>query len=345
MVAVKANEVEGALRRRGPATAVLLFYGPDAGLIAERARAAAESGVDDPADPFQLVRLDGDTVADDPGRLVDEAGTMGLFGGRRAIWVRPTSRNLAPAADALLGSAPLRDTLVVIEAPDLTRTAPLTALCERSPHALALPCYADREEALGAMVDATLRENGLAIGREARGLLLASLGGDRLATRAELAKLMLYAHGCGEITVADVEAVVSDVSALALDSVIDAAFAGSLAAADVGFRRVLAEGTSPTTLLTAALGHALALSAGRADLDAGKPVDMAMRAWRRLHFTREPLVKTHLRLWNEAALLRTVDRLQADALDARRMSGLAAAIAGRRVLDIAATARRLSRRR
>ena len=73
--------------------------------------------MDDPADPFQLIRLDGDDIAGDPGRLADEAGTMGLFGGRRALWIRSTSRNIAPAVDAVLKSD-LQDTTIVIEAGD-----------------------------------------------------------------------------------------------------------------------------------------------------------------------------------------------------------------------------------
>src|SRR3712207_6540145 len=97
MVAVKAGDVEGRLRRPDPRTPLLLVYGPDGGLVHERARLAAESAVDDPSDPFQLIRIDGDLVAADPGRLADEAGTTGLFGSRRALWVKPTSRNLAPA--------------------------------------------------------------------------------------------------------------------------------------------------------------------------------------------------------------------------------------------------------
>src|SRR5215210_6523953 len=241
MVAVKGHEVEAALRRRHPNVSVLLFFGPDAGRVAERARAAAERAVDDPADPFQLVRIDGDALAADPARLMDEVGTIGLFGGRRAIWVRPTTRNLAPALDPLLKAAPSRDALVVIEAPDLNRSSPLRVTCERSPRALALPCYADRDRDLGDLVDKTLREAGLSINREARAFLLASLGGDRMATRAELTKLVLYAHGQREVALSDIEAVISDVSGLALDAVVDSAFAGQRGATDAGFRRLTAE--------------------------------------------------------------------------------------------------------
>src|SRR5215203_2478006 len=119
MVAVKAGNVEGALRRADAHTPVILIYGPDTGLVAERARAAAERAVDDPADPFQLVRVDGDALAADPARLIDEAGTIGLFGGKRAIWVRPTSRNLTLALDLMLKADLIRDALVVVEAADL----------------------------------------------------------------------------------------------------------------------------------------------------------------------------------------------------------------------------------
>src|SRR4051812_21862335 len=115
MTAVKAGAVEATLRRLDPGVGVLLFYGAGAGLVAERAKAAAERAVDDASDPFQLVQLDGDALAADQARLVDEAGTIGLFGARRAIRVKPSSRNLAPAVDAVLGAS-VQDALIVLEA-------------------------------------------------------------------------------------------------------------------------------------------------------------------------------------------------------------------------------------
>ncbi|TDN21357.1 DNA polymerase III subunit delta, partial [Lactobacillus crispatus] len=76
MTAVKAGEIEGLIRRGpDPRIPVILVYGPDTGLVTERARKLAEDFVDDPADPFALVRIDGDALAADPGRLCDEAGT------------------------------------------------------------------------------------------------------------------------------------------------------------------------------------------------------------------------------------------------------------------------------
>ncbi|HVL72655.1 MAG TPA: DNA polymerase III subunit delta [Beijerinckiaceae bacterium] len=340
MTAVKAGAVEAALRRLDPAVPVLLFYGPDAGLVAERARAAASAAVDDPADPFQLIRLEGEAVAGDPGRLADEAGTIGLFGTRRAIWVRIGGRtNLAPALAAVL-DMPLSDTRIVVEAGELTKSSPLRTLCERSPRALALPCYADEGEGLDRVVDETLRAAGLAIGREARATLVASLGGDRLATRSELAKLVLYAHGRREVTVEDVDAVVSDVSGLAIDAVIDAAFGGRPAGVAEDYRRLEAEGTHPSVVLGAALRHALGLLSARIEIEAGRPPDIALRgAFPRLHFKREKAIQGHLATWRTASLRRAVERLQGAILQTRQLPDLADACALDLLLKIAARGR------
>ena len=50
------------LARPDPGRPIILLYGPDAGLVRERADALLASAVDDPNDPFSLVRLDGDEL-------------------------------------------------------------------------------------------------------------------------------------------------------------------------------------------------------------------------------------------------------------------------------------------
>ena len=317
MTAVKAGEVEGLLRRGpDPRIALLLVYGPDSGLVGERARRLAEGAVDDPADPFQLVRLEGDAVVSDPGRLVDEATTVALFGGRRAVWVRAGPKNLVPAVEALLSSP--SEARVVIEAGDLGKSAPLRAACERSPRALAIPCFADEGGGLAALVDDTLRAAGLTIARDARQTLIASLGGDRLASRGEIQKLALYAHGQAEVTLEDVDAVVSDVSGLALNALVDAAFGGQSGEVERSFRRFRAEGISASTVLGAALRHGLQLLAARLQVESGQGIAGAVAAWRGLHFRRQRAVEAQLGRWRSEGLREAVARLQEAVLACRR---------------------------
>src|SRR5262250_2670604 len=140
MTALKTSEIDSFVARPDPARAVVLVFGPDAGLVSERVDAIVRASVDDTSDPFALVRLDGDALASDPARLIDEATTVPLFGGRRAIRVRAGSRNFAASVEAVL-TAPLRDCRVVIEAGDLRRNAPLRNACERARNAAVIACY------------------------------------------------------------------------------------------------------------------------------------------------------------------------------------------------------------
>lgn len=343
MTAVKAHDVDRAVARRDRTVTGLLFYGPDTGRVSERAKAAAEGAVDQPDDPFQLVRLEGDTVSETPGRLADEVSTYGLFGGRRAIWVRPTTRNIAPAVSVSLEAA-VADTLMVIEAGDLGRTSPLRTLCEASPRALALPCYADEARDIAALIEQTFKAEGLRIEPDARELLCEALGGDRLATRSELLKLALYGQGRPSITVSDVEAVVSDVSSLSLDTIVDAAFSGDVAAVDSGLIQLWSSGVSPQAVLSVALRHALALSDRSAQHASGEPAERLAKGWRGLHFRRQPAVTRHIADWAPQRLAEAVAILQAASLETRLAPRLAPSLASEAFFRIASTPRRSSRR-
>ncbi len=113
MVAVKSGDAERFLGAGLRDIAVVLLFGPDQGLVSERAATLLGKLVDDPGDPFQLVRLDGDELAADPRRLIDEANTIPLFGGRRAIRVLLGSRAIAGAVGPVLDTPP-QDCAVVI---------------------------------------------------------------------------------------------------------------------------------------------------------------------------------------------------------------------------------------
>src|SRR5713101_8950319 len=119
MVALKVSDIEKFVARPDPARPIVLVFGPDAGLVRERAEALIRSSIDDPKDPFQLARLDGDDLAGEPTRLVEEANTIPLFGGRRAVWVKAGGRSFVAAVETLIAAPPAADCRVVIEAGDL----------------------------------------------------------------------------------------------------------------------------------------------------------------------------------------------------------------------------------
>jgi DNA polymerase-3 subunit delta len=338
MVALKPADVDRFVARPDPARLIMLVFGPDAGLVRERAVALVRASVDDPNDPFQLVRLDGDDLAGEPTRLLEETNTIPLFGGRRAVWVKAGGRNFVAAVEALIAS-PAPDCRVVIEAGDLKRNAPLRAVCERAKTAAALPCYADKDEDLVRLIEGEMREAGLSISPPARAALVPLLGGDRLASRQELRKLALYARGKPRVELEDIVAVIADASTLAVDALVDAAFAGRTRELEVQFGKARVAGTTPGAIIGAALRQVAQLHKARLAVDAGASVDEAVGGTY-VHFSRKPAVVAALKMWTSARLERAMARLAEAALETRRQSAAGEMITQRALLALAVNVRR-----
>jgi DNA polymerase-3 subunit delta len=322
----------------------VLVYGPDAGLVRERTERIVHASVDDPRDPFALARLEGDDLASEPSRLYEEAHTVPLFGGRRAVWIKAGSRNFTAAVETML-AAPPTDCRVVIEAGELRRNAPLRTICEKSKAAAAIGCYPDLARDLVRLVDDEMREAKLTIAPDARAALVLLIGGDRRASRSEIRKLALYAHGRDRVTLDDVFAVVADAAALALDGVVDAAFAGRVPDTESQFARAIAANISANAIMSAALRHVMQLHKARLAVEAGETSDAALRSFiPPLHFTRASLVTAALNGWDAGKLMRAMDQLADAARDVRELRApvntLANPIAQRALLSIATAARR-----
>jgi DNA polymerase III subunit delta len=340
MVALRGKEVDAFLARPDPGRPIILLYGPDAGLVRERAEALLTSAVDDPNDPFSLVRLDGDELSAEPSRLVDEAMTIPLFGGRRAIRVRAGSRSFASGIEALAETA-FKDCRIVIEAGELRPESPLRKACERARNAAAIACYPDTERELARLIDDEIKASNLRIAADARAVLMTSLGEDRQASRNEIRKLTLYAHGRNEITLDDVMAVVADASELKIDPIVDGAFAGNSASVETEFAKAMLAGTYPGVIISAAQRHAAWLHRSALAVAEGTPVSAVLEGgFPRLHFSRKAAVETTLRNLDTARLALIIEQLATAALEMRKQAGLAAAIAQRALLIIAATAKR-----
>jgi DNA polymerase-3 subunit delta len=341
MVAIKTSDIDAFAARPDPARPIVLVCGPDAGLVHERVDTILKSAVDDPGDPFSLARIDGDTLSDQPSRLVEEAHTVPLFGGRRAVHVKAGSRNYAAAVEALIAAPPAADCRVVIEAGDLKKNAPVRAMCEKSTAAAVLACYADSERDLARLIDEEMRAAALAISPDARALLLSLIGGDRRASRNEIRKLALYAQGRERIEVDDILAVTADASALALDALIDAAFAGRTADVETQFDKARTAGTFPGAIMSAALRQAIQLHKARLAIDDGGSIDRALYSFvPPVHFRRKSLVEAALSTWSAPRLEKIIAQFAEAALETRRRAALAEAIAERALLSVAMTARR-----
>ncbi len=167
------------------------------------------------------------------------------------------------------------------------------------------------------------------------------LGGDRQASRNELRKLTLYAHGKGEVTLDDVMAVVADASELKIDPIVDGAFAGRPDLVETEFAKAMVAGTYPGMIISAAQRQAAWLHKSALAVAEGTPITAVLDGgFPRLHFSRKANVEIALRHFNAARLVSIIDQLATAALEMRKQAPLAAVIAQRALLSIAVNAKR-----
>ncbi|MGL4439433.1 MAG: DNA polymerase III subunit delta [Bosea sp. (in: a-proteobacteria)] len=337
MVAIKAHEAERVLASRDPGIGVYLLYGPDHGLVGERAEHLARTTVADPSDPFQLIRMDGSGLSSDPLRLVDEANTIGLFGDRRTIWVAVGTKFPLSAIEPILAS-PADKTIVVLEAGDLAKTNPLRLAIERSRTGLAIPCYGDDVRSLDMVIDSVLREHGITIERDARQTLISRIGGDRRVSRREIEKLAIYVGDNRKAQLRDVEEIVGDASARDIDDIIDSVFGGAVREFDQAFQRLLTAGEDPGVVLGFVLRHAQALLIARQGIELGaSTVSDAVGSMRGVAYPRRRAVEAALNRWPSPQLIPAITSLHAATAQVRFNPGLSSELATRALWNIALT--------
>lgn len=309
---LKPAQIEPFLQRPDAGVATVLLFGPDAGLVAERARRLAEAVVEDLSDPFRVSELSTDELRAAPGRLVEEAQALCLLGGRRLVRVRDADDGMAPAVRQLLALSDQAG-FVVLEAGELAAGSSLRRLIEAAKSAVALPCYRDEGAGLATAVNAMLAERGLVLAPDALAYLLEHLGGDRAVTRAEIDKLALYVadRPGGRVALEDVAAIVGDSAALSLDDVVHAAVLGDVAKLDRCLERLLAEGQAPVRILRAAAGFLMRLLRLHAEVAGGTAIEAAIRAAKPpVHFRLVPVLSNALRRWSGDGIVRGLALLQ-----------------------------------
>lgn len=271
-------QINQFLSKPNDAVRVILIYGPDAGLVRERADQLSKKILDDPNDPFRSASLTGSIATEDPARLNDEMASQALGGGKRLIRLQQATESLAGPLNGLLTNMPESDSVLIIEAGELEKRSKLRALCEsENPEVVAIACYVEEGAARQRVVADILQHEGLKISRDALAFLSDILPPDRLAMRSELEKLAIFARGKKEITIEDVTAIVQDAGAAELDDLIFAVGSGDARKASQLLTRLLEEQTSTVAILRAAQRHFLRLQWARGHMDQGLSAGEAVK--------------------------------------------------------------------
>jgi len=343
---IQAGRADGFARKPDAAVRAVLLYGPDSGLVRERAESLIKAVAGALDDPFRTRELSPGELKEDPALLSDEANAMSLMGGRRAVRLRNAVDSHAKLFEELLDGDVTADSLVVIEAGTLSPASKLRSLFEDHPKAAAIACYLDDESTLADVIRDSLRQSKLDVAPDALEFLVGRLGGDRMMTRRELEKLAIYCapldgESGGKVTLADAEACVGDSSEQGVDDIAMAVARGDIAELDRTYERVTREGANAIAILRAVSRHFERLHFVAGKMAEGANADGAIKALRPpLFFKAVTPFKSALRQWPAANLARALELLLKAEMDCKTTGMPAEAITARVLMQLATAARR-----
>ncbi|NNU15656.1 DNA polymerase III subunit delta [Parvularcula sp. ZS-1/3] len=315
MTALKGRDVQGFLKAPGDGIVLALIYGPEQGLVHERAELVAKAVAEDLSDPWRVANLSDEDAAD-AAKLTDEAAAQSFLGGRRVVRVRSASAGVTSAVQSLLKAADAGTLdgagLVVIEAGDLKKSSGLRKAAEASKKAVAIGCYAEGARDTMAAIREQCAEEGLSLDNEAAAVLTASLGDDRGLLRQEVEKLILYkgpksvrADGDDRITAEDVAACLADAPQEDSFAIASLALSGQVKQLSAALAEAEASGTSVIALLRLAQNRILRLMPAAAAMAQGEGAGAAMKKIKPPVFYQEQdAVSRQLQAWPLSKLQR-----------------------------------------
>ncbi len=295
------KQIEPFVKSPDKKARVVLIYGPDDGLMRERAKLIGKTIVENLDDPFNVINITAEQLAEDPARLNDEANAMSMMGGSRLIRIQGGADKLTTTIKAYLED-PSPENLVVIEAGELGTRSSLRQLCEKSKNAAALPCYIEDERGMANLIRSALSDAGFRIDADAIHYFSAAIQGDRARARNEIEKLITYMGADNAekklISLHDVTASCGEAGSTNLDDIVYAVAGGNPKLAMSTYHKLLGEGVNNIVILRSLQNHFHRLHYTQSLMQQGKSTEEAVKSLQPpIFFKVAPAFKAHLNKW------------------------------------------------
>jgi len=305
---VKANKgtIGRTVDQPNASTRFYLFHGPD-----EAQSRALAARLLEALGATKSVVSSG-AIKSDPAALVDEAGAMSLFGGKRLVWIEPATRDVEEGVAALL-EGPDTENAVVGIAGALTKTSALLKLSEASPLAVAYASYPPEGQDAERMVVDVGRRFGLKISGPVAARLADAADNDQAIVSQELQKLALFIdaspHAPKELDHSAIDAVGAFSAEGDFQRLADLALNGNINELSEELARLPAGGNEGIPVVRSLQRRLMMLAPARARVERGERVDAVMASLGRALFWKDKsAVQSMLQKWTADDLATVADR-------------------------------------
>jgi DNA polymerase III subunit delta len=339
VAALREDEFEAFIKRRGATMNGILIHGSDNGAVNALAQQALRFIVGSGDTSFATVKLDFSSLKENASRLDDEFRSLSLLGERRVILLDGVDDSHIKFLGSVLVASEVGN-FIVLMADSLGKSSKLRVAVEESEKFACLAIYEEDAAALAARIRKLLISENLLWDDDAEDMFFATVGYDRSTAVQEAQKLCLYCLGLLKISADDVVAVCGDTAAFGADELIDAVLVGDLEKVDRTFSSLDAELGGSRAILSMMLLHLTKLQNLKLDMERGMNADLAVRnAKPIIFFKRRNAVVSQLRNFDLDQLTSMQQSVSVAMFQARKHADLFDVLTSRTLLSLA----RLSR--
>ena len=304
---ITAKDLPSFVETLPPSIRVVLVYGEDFGQVKELVKTISQSVIENVDDPFALKNITIGSGDESSSSLYDEVTSQSFGFGKTVVSARIGSENISNELKAIL-EGPSPASLLLLGGGYLPPKSPVRHLLEKSPLAAVIPCYQDSERSLLGLIRTTSQEENVEISKAAEEYLVSRLGADRLVTRQELEKLMLFAKKTKHLSIDDASCLLEDSGAMSVEELVYAVTDGSYKKITLYAARAAEEGVSSITVLRGIQRHLYRLYQVTQAVQSGKNISDAMNNLKPpVFFAFKSRFQKQLGIWTPSLLERALD--------------------------------------
>ena len=221
---IKNYEIDRFCSNFNASHQAILIYGEDYGLKNERAETIIKNYLDN---YNNVMDLDIKTLISNPGVLNDELSSISLLADKKVVRIRDANDKISSIIEKNI-SHTSNDCLLILISEALSPRSKLRLLFEQHKNAVILPCYSDTSSNIMNIIDHMFNNENIKIDINAKKLLANYLGVDRLVTKAEIEKAILYSGSSKELSLKDVSSFLSDQASINIDKLYDLVLIGNI---------------------------------------------------------------------------------------------------------------------
>ena len=311
----------------------ILLHGQDIGLINFRTKALVGHYIPNQNDPFLLSTINSTQLNDDPGLLADELGTLALTNDKRVILLDLSSDLKKEQVDCIIESK--SQSILIINAGELKTSSPSRKAFESDKNFIVIPCYNSSNIDIMTLLNDKLKDRDLTMHKDAKDLIVASLGNDYGNTTSEIEKILNRHQSGDEISKSEVESIIVSSSNIIVTDLVDTVFEKRTKSISRIYHPVLDE-FNPAQILIITSNHVIKLMELLAEKDdLNIPNKQVIENTKPpIFFKRHPSLLKQLNTWNRGTLSDIIEILSETTIETRKNNDLSVELTERCLLKI-----------